>query len=420
MLKLIKGHKSEFFLMLGTLVSQMIAVLLTPVLTRLYHPEAFGLFALFSSYCGIFSSFVNFRYEMSILLVRTRIMSFYIMKICFVISILTTVSLFLSYCFISYFDLGLKVLDKIEDIAFPIIIGILLTNSISLLYLWNNKLNNYKILSVNKMLFSIVVFGAQWSLFYLKVTKFGLIYGFLLGQVILLIYFFSIHLTTHFTFLNKLDLRLTKVILKKFKKFPMYDIPSSLFSILSSQIPVIFFSSKFDNTVAGQYFLTQAILQAPITLVSNSFLDTFKNKAYSEKLQTGNIRNVFIQYLKLLFFIAIIPSIIFFFFIEDIIVWVYGDNWELAGLFAKILIPAMFLRFIANPLSYTFYIFDQQKLNMISMFTLFLYMVFSFYYFNSVTSIVFSISIGYSILYLCYILYSVKLVNLFQKKSYVE
>jgi O-antigen/teichoic acid export membrane protein len=264
----------------------------------------------------------------------------------------------------------------------------------------------------------MVVFGAQWLFFRQNITMLGLIYGFILGQLVVLFYFICIHLATNFSFFERIDFRFVKLVVKKFKKFPMYDIPSSLFSILSSQVPVIFFASKFDNNIAGQYFLTQAILQAPITLISSSFLDTFKNKAYNEKLQSGNITKVFIQYLKLLFYIAILPSVVIFFFIEDLIVWAYGDNWELAGLFAQILIPSMFFRFIANPLSYTFYIYNQQKLNMLSMFILFLYMIFSFYYFSSVTNVVIAISIGYSILYLCYILYSAKLANCFQSINY--
>ena len=52
----------------GTAIAQIIAILATPIVTRFYGPEAFGLFALFSSVAGIFTIIACLRYEPAIML----------------------------------------------------------------------------------------------------------------------------------------------------------------------------------------------------------------------------------------------------------------------------------------------------------------------------------------------------------------
>src|SRR5690606_7165604 len=55
-------------LMTGTTVAQAIPVAISPVLTRLYGPEDFGVLALFVALTSIFGAIANGRYELAIML----------------------------------------------------------------------------------------------------------------------------------------------------------------------------------------------------------------------------------------------------------------------------------------------------------------------------------------------------------------
>jgi O-antigen/teichoic acid export membrane protein len=64
--------KSEFgrnvlTLMTGTTIAQSIPVAITPILTRLYTPEDFGLLAVFVALTAILGSIANGRYELAIM-----------------------------------------------------------------------------------------------------------------------------------------------------------------------------------------------------------------------------------------------------------------------------------------------------------------------------------------------------------------
>ncbi len=64
--------KSEFSrnvltLMAGTTIAQAIPIGISPILTRLYTPSDFGVYALFLSIATIFGSIANGRYELKII-----------------------------------------------------------------------------------------------------------------------------------------------------------------------------------------------------------------------------------------------------------------------------------------------------------------------------------------------------------------
>ena len=68
-----KSHFSRDILTLvtGTTIAQIITILASPVITRLYGPEAFGLLAIFTSITSIISVIICLRYEPAIMLPKS-------------------------------------------------------------------------------------------------------------------------------------------------------------------------------------------------------------------------------------------------------------------------------------------------------------------------------------------------------------
>ena len=61
-------NKNVLTLMTGTTISQAIPIAISPILTRIYSPEDFGLLAIFLALSTIFGSIANGRYELAIML----------------------------------------------------------------------------------------------------------------------------------------------------------------------------------------------------------------------------------------------------------------------------------------------------------------------------------------------------------------
>ena len=63
------SYKANFFTMAtGRIIAQVVPVLLTPLLTRLYTPEDFGLFAIFVAITAVLALLANGRYNLAIIL----------------------------------------------------------------------------------------------------------------------------------------------------------------------------------------------------------------------------------------------------------------------------------------------------------------------------------------------------------------
>ena len=65
--------KSEFSknvltLMTGTTIAQTIPVAISPILTRIYTPEDFGIFAIYLAITAILGNIVSGRYELAIMI----------------------------------------------------------------------------------------------------------------------------------------------------------------------------------------------------------------------------------------------------------------------------------------------------------------------------------------------------------------
>lgn len=61
-------NKNVLKLMTGATIAQAIPVAISPILTRLYTPEDFGVLTIFIALTAIFGSIVNARYELAIVL----------------------------------------------------------------------------------------------------------------------------------------------------------------------------------------------------------------------------------------------------------------------------------------------------------------------------------------------------------------
>ena len=104
--KLLKSefNRNVLTLMTGTTIAQAIPIAITPILTRIYTPEDFGVFALFMAIASIFGTIVNGRYELAIMLPRKNEDAINIFALGFIIAfVISLILLILVLVFNNYF-----------------------------------------------------------------------------------------------------------------------------------------------------------------------------------------------------------------------------------------------------------------------------------------------------------------------------
>ena len=342
--------------MTGTTIAQAIPIAISPILTRMYTPEDFGLLALFLVLCSILSIIATGRYEMAIMSSESddeakQIVFLSILVAAFTFSITSTL--------IWFFDTEIVLLlgnSEIKNWLYAVPFMILFYGTYQSIDYWLNRQKKYRRMSENKLIQVGSVSILQLIIGLL--SKSGLIFGSICGWI------FSIFVVFKRSRIKYSDFRLkeSKKVLLKHKDYPLFQAPSSVLNSIATESPVIFISRSFLDATVGFFSLVLRTLNAPSALIAKSmgqvyFQRVSEHANSSPHLLLSDIYSVAFK-LSLLSLILFLPIV---FFGPELFSIIFGKEWFQAGLYAQILVYSIALKFVVSPLSTIFFAIDKIK-----------------------------------------------------------
>lgn len=418
MIKKIKP-KSEFnrnvlTLMTGTTIAQAIPIAISPILTRIYTPEDFGIFAIFFALTAIFGSIANARYELAIMLPKKDEDAINIFALGFIITFLMSFSLFFVVLFFNDYIVSLFKDDDISLWLYFIPISVFFVGFFNILNYYNNRIKKYKDIAKSTVLKSIVLAVTQLSIGFFKDGASGLISGEILSRM-----FSNIRLLKNIyknkSFLSIIKLKKILVLAKKYKEFPKFSIISSLANTMSSHLTSLLISIYYSIVTLGYFSLSERVLGAPISLIGKSIGQVFFQEASIEYKNSKNIKETFFKTLKKLIIIGIPIFSLLFFIVEDIFEIVFGKEWRIAGEYASILIFLFAARFIVSPLTLVPIIFKRNKIDfyfqLIMLFLVLSIILLAQLLHLSFYDFIIGFSIAYGLYYYCYLIFLINFIS---------
>jgi lipopolysaccharide exporter len=365
-LKNTKYLKSEFArnvftLFSGTTIAQIIPFLAAPILTRLYAPEDYGLLALFTAVFSLVSIIVTLQYEAAIVLPKEETDAVNLVGLCLIltayISLLTLVIVVIFNGLITHW-LGD---EKISFWLYFTPIPIFLTGLFNTLNYWATRKKQYKRLAARTISQSITTAGTKLAFGLAGALKSGLIIGTLIGQ------------TTATGVLSWLTWKDDKVVLKKFtrngisniakvyKNFPKYTAWQSFFDMFNASGTSFIISAFLGSGILGLYAFTIGLLQRPLQLIGMSVAQVYYQKASEIYNQGGNIWEITKKIIARLSIISLIIFIPIAIAGPQLFSFVFGKEWYDAGVYARLLLPWLVVRFIGSPITSSVNILGKQK-----------------------------------------------------------
>lgn len=388
--------------MTGTSIAQAIPIAISPILTRLYSPEEFGVFAIYMAFASIISVLVTGRYELAILLPKKDSDAINIVALSIGLNcIISSALLFIIIIFNSPITQLLGT-PEISNWLYFVPATTFFSGTYQSLNYWSNRKGHYKRMAVSRMLQNGGSSTGQLGGGYLGIGATGLVGGQLTGQVLSTAILARLIHQEDIVLIRKVKKNKTFALAKKYSSFPKYLIAAHGLNTGSSQIPVILLSIFFNSATSGFYTLTQRVFGAPMSLVAGAIGDVFRQEASHAYAYTGNCKAIYEKSFKRLLAISILPFSIFFFIAPQIFSWIFGDAWKISGEYAQILTPMFFLRFLTSPLSAMFMIAEKQKLDLFWQIVLFIMVGTSFLIGSSQANAHFSLIIfctSYCIMY---------------------
>ena len=349
--------KSEFgknilTLMTGTTLAQAIPIAISPILTRIYAPEDFGVFALYAAVASVMSMAATGRYELAIMLPRKESDAFSIAVLSAAIAaVLSVISIIIVLMFNNDIALFLGNPD-LGNWLYLMPVSIFLAGLYQTLNYWNNRGKQYRHIALSRVSQSVGGGATQLVVGFGTSLPGGLIAGSVVGQgvgVLTLLRASRKNISAHISHFAFSDLKRNA---SEYKKFPLFASWAALLNTGSVQMPVFMITKYFGSSITGLFSFTFKVISIPMTLVSSSISQVMFQKVAVMHNEKPELLFHFVLKMFLLLLVLSIPFVmILTFWGVEIFSFVFGEQWALAGNFAAILSVAVAIRFAVSPLS---------------------------------------------------------------------
>jgi len=363
MFKSISGNsylKSLSILVSGTAVSQVVNLLSTPLLTRIYSPEEYALFQLFFSCATSLSVLATLRYELAIVNPDDEEETLDLVSICFYSSF--GMALF-SGALVFFWQLNWLPLGPFVVWYYLIPLYVVFAGLMQTMNYLSTKRGTFRKNMFSRIGLSIntAVFGIGTGMAGFRSA--GLIVASVVGQLtgfILLANSLKEVISRPFTRGSVLLLTL-----RKYRKYPLYNGPHALIDVLQDNIIVFLIGSFFQISLVAFFGQALRILKAPFSFIGSAIFQVIYPKFNSLANQGVDLRPLLKKFFLQLGLVGLPFFLLLFIYGEEIFVWFLGADWREAGTIASILSPWLFLNFISSPFSCMALIRNKQDVAMV-------------------------------------------------------
>lgn len=382
--------KNVSLLMGGTLAANALGICFSPVITRLFTPENFGIFALFTTVGSILGIISTLSYDQAIVIENqdTEAISLSVLSICLIlcIAILAVTAIFLfGRSFSSFFNQ-----PDFYKYSPLLLVFIICRGGINISKNLLTRKKRFKAFASAAFIESLIggISKIGFGIF-IGASATGLIGGTIIGIVVALAFVafeikadYSMAGTKNYGFEAMADMA------KKYFDFPKYNSWTTLINTLSQNMIILFLSIYFSPAIVGLYALTRRIIYLPVEYVADSFRHVYYQNA-SAKLHQGRSLAASMKKVTLsLALLSIVPFTILFLYGPTLFSIIFGPDWETSGIYARWMAPGFFFVFINRPAQIVFLTLRKLKIKMIytTVFSIFrlLALVTGYYYFSNI------------------------------------
>ena len=281
--------RSILTLVSGTAFAQGLYLISSPILTRFYFPQDFGLSAVFISAIGVLGTFPTLHYEFAIVQPKEDSEASNLLVLCFALTALVTAGLWLLTILFGRYCAELLKISAQQDWLWIVAVGAGTTAAIQIFSYWYGRKKQFRRVAMNRMLQAVVTLGYQLVAAFTGHAGFeSLLVGYVLGQVATVaVYTARMVWEDGRSIATSFHPRLLWQQACVYHRYPVYGCVPSMLSNARSALPVIFLSTFSGPTVAGYYSLVTRVLYLPESLLGAAFSQVFLQRASEEKNRTG-------------------------------------------------------------------------------------------------------------------------------------
>lgn len=397
--------RSAFTVLAGVGIAQLVPLLTSLVLAVALGAEEFGFFSLWLGLVYLGAVVSTLRLENALFIEnqgRSRELSLVAVVQIVIISAVIAAAFFTVFRMIGK-GLLLPVSDGLFFALIPAAALLAINVSAQAFVVANG---NFSLVNKLRISQALSVALAQCLLVWRESSAASMALGFMLGQVICMVYaWLAIWTQTQDT---SGGLSCSRFV-KRHWRFPVFSLPADALSSFGALLPVALIGARYGPDAAGQIALTIRVLATPIGLVAKAIQDVFKRQAPQDIKLNGSCRKLYLNILLGLFPVMLVFASALMWIAPAAFVFLFGQEWAQAGQMARTLAPVYALSLAASPLSYIVYLVNKQYVDLIWQAVLVVGVWSSLTYGPELTRAITSYTVTYVLMYLIYLAISYRL-----------
>ncbi|MBK8458549.1 MAG: oligosaccharide flippase family protein [Phyllobacteriaceae bacterium] len=336
----------------GAIASQILMVVISPVLVRLYRPEDLGLYGLVIGGAALAAVFFTLRLEQEIMLSDDNVDANRIASALFRLAIATGIAATIVLALIA---LAAGYGNAISWLAIAMGLAVMIAIQ-KVLWVLNFRQHRFAEVSRSRLTQAATSCCVWVAMGLAGFSQSGLLAGAAAGQAAAFLFLTPAHSPAEsggFAVLPALTRRGWRSI--------AFATPSELVKLLSIQLPLFAFSASFGLAQTGHLALAFRTVATPARLFGNAAGDVFYAHAAREE---EPVAKLVIQTTAGLIVVAAIGFGVLYIAALPVFDVVFGPAWLDAASYARILVPYLFASFVVTPLAGVLTIARRQHLEL--------------------------------------------------------
>lgn len=350
--------KNTVMALQGTVVAQGIAFLFLPILTRVYTPEAFGMYQVYISLLGIIFVITALKYDSAILASKKNGEQQGLIRLCVVLNLIVA-------CFVFFICQHLTTQrpawliisnDTLHFLPVAAFAG-------GLLQIFGFVLLHEQAVAINSItkIIQVALFCIAGLVATFPLPQSGLVGADVFSRIavtVLIIIWLARNRSSVFTYVSNQHI---VDIARRFREYPMLAVPGGLLTAAMGFAVPIFMLAAFDGTVMGQYALVERTLLLPAGLIGQAVGQAFAVQL-SDSVEKKRVNPQLFKKVGLVMFgLGFLPTVGLFTFAPILFNIIFGPQWAIAGSFAQVLSIVFLSSIVMSPFHMTLVIVNRQR-----------------------------------------------------------
>lgn len=344
----------------GVIIAAAINAFGLPFLSRVYTSAQIGEYDLIISSSSIMMSVIQLALMLVIMVPSNERES---IRICKIIALSTITGTLIFFAVLWIISSKFQIFKTTMNYHFAVLlmcIYIIAFNIEGIYYSYINRVKKYRVLFYTPIIIAGVNIGISLLLGLIGLGTTGYLVGSTISQIAGIVFMGS-YANPFSGKDNFLELLKT---LRKYKEYPMVQLPANMIDTVANQMPTQILGRMFDYSTLGGFSMAVKLLNIPIGLLAGPINRVYYRTLVEKINNKENPGDLAFAVVKNNIKVAIFPIGILMVFGDIIIGFLLGDEWRTSGTYILIMGLMFLLQFCSSCLGGTFVATGRQKISL--------------------------------------------------------